>query len=270
MIDIYIFSYNRPMQLDLTIRSIKKFTPYKKIHVLYKADHDYAKGYDKLLQIYPDVMFKIENNFYLDILDILTGMQSEYILGLTDDECLINPVDLSIISELQDNATHGINLHLFDSYVSNYTASKNNTKLPIFEKIENDKYIKWNWKDNHKNSTWGYPYGVAGNIVRRNTYIDICKKRTFRNPNEMESAHTYLTGFGNKMIAFRECKLINIPVNLVQNVFKNKYGVKFSYTVQDLNKKWLDGYRIKTDNIYNMPITNDFYNEIKFEFEKCQ
>ena len=267
MIDVIIFSKDRAAQLDLLLRSLILF-PVNNIYVLCKSsNHDFRQGYVELKKNWSTVDFMPEYDFKHDILDTLNYMNTDNILSLSDDCCFIKTVDMTNILKDFNKNVWGINLHLSESYngLTEYTGSKKAT-LPSY--TQDYDYMTWNWTENINNSTWGYPAGVEGNIVRRKDYIDILKDGKFTQPNEMEG---WLSRNKNKlppeMMCFMDYHLINIPVNRVQDVVQNKFGLKHNITAEELNNKFLQGYRISTDNIYGLEV-NNFYKEINFEFIK--
>ena len=43
------------------------------------------------------------------------------------------------------------------------------------------------------------------------------------------------------MESYQQSKLVGIPANVVQNVFPNKNGEKFGFSVENLNEKFING-----------------------------
>ena len=83
-----IFSYNRACQLDLLIRSHKKFWG-EDIVVSYMYSDDYFRaGYNKVRTRHPDVKFIHRVSLKEDILNEMTG---EYTVFFCDDEIMIRP-----------------------------------------------------------------------------------------------------------------------------------------------------------------------------------
>jgi len=120
-------------------------------------------------------------------------------------------------------------------------------QLPQF--VEQDKYMMWNWQQYRRDLDWGYPMSMAGNIWRTEPLKELWNKIPFDAPNWIEG---YMVGHAPRdkpyTVSFKEQHVYNVANNLVQTVCKNRHSGK--YPVEELNKKFLDGYRISTETLY--------------------
>jgi len=89
---VIIFSYNRPAQLDLFLRSIKRFTDFKNIYITYMHDDNYQKGYERVIKDNPDIRFE----YRLEDLKqyIMKELNTPYIMFSPDDNVFIGKVSL--------------------------------------------------------------------------------------------------------------------------------------------------------------------------------
>jgi hypothetical protein len=69
------------------------------------------------------------------------------------------------------------------------------------------------------------------------------------------------------LVSFNESKLVSIPVNLVNTTFKNRHGLEFFMSEEELNDKFICGYTIDFD-VMNFNNINGPHKEIKYEFKK--
>src|SRR5688572_23273095 len=91
-IGIVIPSRNRPLQLEALLRSLRMFDTNNiiKPHVLYcYTDGDYARGYDIVRNLYPEVNFTLETSFEHDFRRLLNETVNNHAyVGLGTDDCL--------------------------------------------------------------------------------------------------------------------------------------------------------------------------------------
>jgi hypothetical protein len=66
---------------------------------------------------------------------------------------------------------------------------------------------------------------------------------------------------------FTESKLVSIPVNLVNDTFKNRHGLEFGVSENELNNKYLSGESIDLQAM-DFSSVNGPHKEIKYEFTK--
>ena len=88
MISSIIFSKDRPLQLDLTLRTLKKnFSQCNSNIIIYKATTpEFQQSYTQLISEHTDCLFKHQGgNFFKDCLDALFQPKSHYYCLLTDD-----------------------------------------------------------------------------------------------------------------------------------------------------------------------------------------
>jgi hypothetical protein len=253
-IDKLIWSYNRACQLDLLLRSTKDyFKNVGTVFVLWKADDDlFRSGYEIIMKRHYglDVRFIKETDFEGDIKDILSNeMQTEYVLGNSDDNVFINMVEFDHL-QLKYNAV-AFSLRLGETIDFSLPVNLK-LKIPKFNKYNG--YLLWNWSESDSRGCWGYPHPVDSNIYRREYWVDLLKNGHFKNPKTMEE---YMNEHRNYkyqfMQSFHESKLISISSN---ELGQGSNLVTGGTSLSELNKKFLDGYIISTNNIYSANVSS--------------
>lgn len=254
---ILIFSKDRPMQLELTIRSLYKHlksisTIPVSTYVLYKATlPEYQKGYMEI-ENKEALHFIRERNFYEDVLRITSNIYFSHIMFVVDDTVFIKDFNIDTgINLLNENRSIlGLSLRLGNNTNFCYMSNQNQCmKKPIERKGE---FNIWAWKDS--SGDFGYPLELSSSIYRTSDIIDILYRvEKFVNPNVMElfmdehrksnqvcskvSQRPYLASFETS-IAFSN------PLNITQDMWQNKHQQNSHNSLIKLNQKFLQGYRI--------------------------
>jgi len=252
MINCLIFSRDRACQLDLLLRSIRdNFKDIKAVYVLAKGTTlEYWQGYWKVsdyIQKPPRVLIRNEGDDFrkMTLQSIRTDCIYPYTIIFSDDDVVIRPVDLDILRHYKDDV-NAITLRM-GKHITYCYAKDVYMDLPTF--VEQDKYMLWNWQQYRRDLDWGYPMSMAGNIWRTEPLKELWNKIDFTAPNWIEG---YMVGHAPRdkpyTVSFKEQHVYNVANNLVQTVCKNRHSGK--YPVEELNQKFLDGYRISTETLY--------------------
>ena len=252
MIDIIIWSKNRAAQLDLLLRSIRDHFPDAgTVFVLYHATTEaFNYGYNKLkMKAFPfQTKYIQQENYDSDIKMILDKMLTPYILGISDDCVFIKPVNMPADFKLENDEI-AFSLRLGNNHNYCLTADLP-MDIPIFTRPSPDT-IRWEWAMQKANIDWGYPLPVDSHIYDRKFITALLKGGGYSNPCDMENflnqkCRDYTKPF---MRSFTECKLLSIPANRTNDSSNNLFN---GMSAEDLNAKWLEGFEISTENIYNI------------------
>ena len=248
LLNVIIFSKDRAMQLDLLLKSILlnfNVEDYK-LNILYKASNDeYNRGYNMIRDLYPQFSYKREENFKSDLMSLFND--SEYTVFLTDDDIIyqsfkLNKDELHNIFMLTDAMCFSLRLGLNTKHC--YTMQKLND-LKNFKRhdfFHDTDLIEpvISWKVGDGTNDYAYPMSVDGHIFKTEYIKNLCEVLEYTNPNLFEAM---LSNFGRpEMIisSYNQNKLVNSPINRVQNVFHNLSGMNFAYSAEDLNEMYLD------------------------------
>jgi hypothetical protein len=245
MLDIIIFSKDRPAQLDLCIRSIKQNikVPYN-IKVQYEPG-TFQPGYNILSREHK-IELTQENDFKNTFLYLLP--ENGNVLCLTDDDLIINKLTEEKLKCLFDTKNkyewqvHSISLRMNPTVNYCYPAKKSMT-IPHF--IETEPCLVWNWTLCEQFTCWGYPSNIDGQIFNAKDIKLMAGKLDYWNPNSLEDA---LLRERNKsmplMVSLRETIVFNVQNNFVQGAMQGQ-GI----SVDDLYADYMAGERISLDCI---------------------
>ena len=245
MINIIVFSKDRPMQLELFIRSfnryVKSFNEYI-INILYTYSNDeFKKGYNKLINMgYTNVNFVKEINFKSDLIGLVDG-PTDYIIFFVDDLVFKNDFDfyddqMDIFKSDNEILCRSLRVHPNLTYC--YPMELKITKRPNF--LKNNIFY---WKN--EQGCYGYPMSIDGHIFRTKEVLSFITKLNYKNPNSFEGIMSINPLNLPKMICYDKSIIVNNPCNLVQT---NNYNVHGDVEVNELNNKFLGGYIISLDN----------------------
>ena len=243
-----VFSYNRPLQLDLLLNSLKqRCLDYDKmdVKVLYRADQKFEKSYNQCYEESDNVLFVKEDNFQDNFHQMFKDY--EYILFLTDDSIIINDFSIVDILDLlkQNKELLGFSLRLGRNLDYCYSLSKDQV-LPVHS-LNND-IMTWEWMKGEYD--WGYPLEVSSSVYRVPTIEKIHYSCSYINPRFLEYfLHTHSKMFQAShplMACYKNSSAFSAPVNTVGDA-ENKKGSQEKYTVDNLLKIYEEGARINPD-----------------------
>jgi hypothetical protein len=146
-----------------------------------------------------------------------------------------------------------------------YTKRQKQSK-PVFktDMIKDTDKICWKWSEGELD--WAYPLSVDGHIFSREEILACMKNIDFNSPNTFEGNLQSFNKHFNKRIGvcYKKSRLVNIPVNKVQNENDNRYG---DLHQDELLKKWNEGYQMDFRKLYGM-VNNDVHQEMVIGFVK--
>lgn len=270
MLTTIIFSKDRPLQLDLTLKSLIQNWPINnKIVVIYKGTTpEYESSYKVLEKDYNFVGFYNEYNYNNDnndgygfkwLLEDCIHDSGPYLMFLTDDNIFYRKaktteVDLNFLFSGDTACLSlrlGINITHRDGYVS---------KQPDFERLGWN-HLLWNRMTTLAQDYFNYPLSVDGHVFKKDTIKEIIynlsnyatydgKNQMPSNPNKFEQI---LQRYFFEVPAFMVCELyscvVNSPNNRVQNTIPNLYGQKYPYDPSYLLSLFNEGFRIKLEDL---------------------
>jgi hypothetical protein len=266
---LIIFSKNRACQLNLLLDSIKENSPllFDKISVLYKYDNEeYFYGYKKLFEKYPSIEFVNEKNFRNETIRLIDD-NIEVTTFMVDDAVIFKKImarKIDIIKPVvEENFIFSLRLGL--NCVYSHPA---NLEYVLGEHEIKGEYIVFDYTK-QQIGDFKYPLSTDGHIFNTHTIKELLIEIDFHNPNTLESnLQRFVNSYSiPKMIkCFIESKLVSIPVNLVNNTFNNRHGLKFGIHEKELNDKFISGETIDL-NAMDFSGVNGPHKEIKYEFK---
>ena len=99
--------------------------------------------------------------------------------------------------------------------------------------------ISWKVKDG--TNDYAYPMSVDGHIFKTDFIKYLCEVLEYNNPNLFEAMLSNFSKSDMIISSYKHSKLVNSPINRVQEIFENLSGKNYNYSAQDLNEMYLDG-----------------------------
>jgi len=278
-----VFTRNRPLQLDGYLRSLRKFFPADQVqvYIIYKVER-FGEEYESVFSQYPDVEVIRESNFHCDMLEVLSRVDTEYILFGIDDVIFFDGVSLALIEKTFEKA--GDDIFGFTMRFSPELVREGGDEVRDVS-VGNDKVYKLHWPGGHTKHT-RYPFELcstvyraslvrnvishtmSGNSIARGLFSPgsglmrawsrIASPRSllkkfgfFYSPNTLESwpcrwcrNHSgELPGF----TYFQKICAVAIQVNMVNTSTRNEHYGTDEHTVEALNAKYREGYVLDID-----------------------
>lgn len=247
--DLIIFSYNRPLQLYALLESLEEYViGLNKIMVLYRTDNQrYEQAYDQVAQRFNNVLFFKQSahphqDFKPLLMKLMHFTDSSYILFATDDSIVKDFIDINFcvhaLKQLQVynsnfNTQEQINAYGFYLRLGknlNYCyPMQSQQAVPKLTFLGKDLYA-WDTascKDSHM-FDWQYPNTVDMTIYPKESIIGLIQTIPFSNPNTFEGNWAQRSHIGSPKIGlcFEQSKVVNIPLNSVQDVVTNNRNME--------------------------------------------
>ena len=110
----------------------------------------------------------------------------------------------------------------------------------------------WDWRSGV--GDWSYPFSVDGHVFRKSEIARCINETHFSNPNQFEDRLQILKTFNlpTNCACFAFSKIVNLPLNRVQNEYKNRSEEE---TPEKLLEHWKSGKKINIDAVAR--INND-------------
>lgn len=270
LINIIIFSKDRPMQLHLLLESILTNFDVEdfKLNILYKASNDeYNRGYNTIRDLFPQFSYKKEESFKQDLLTLFND--SEYTVFFTDDDIIYRPIKITkdeLHNIFQISNANCFSLRLGLNTTNCYTMKKLN-KLNKYEThtfFHDVKLIEpiISWKVADGTNDYAYPMSLDGHIFKTPFIKNLCEVLEYTNPNLFEAFLSNFTKSDMTIASYEHSKLVNSPINRVQETFQNLSGMKYRYSVEDLNEMYLDDVKLDLKKM-NFEEINGCHQEIR-------
>jgi hypothetical protein len=255
-VDLIIFSYDRPLQLYALLESTEKYvTGLGKTIVIYRSSNqDFHNAYDKVHRICAWAEFWEQGmNPQVDFkpltMKALSVLSSPYVIFAVDDIVVKDQVNLAECAQaIQTTGAYGFYLRLGNHLIECYTCSAKQP-LPVLERIGGDLLT---WTLGRAAYDWGYPNTVDMTVYRKADVIKDFNSFHFANPNTLEGNWACLGGrvAQRKGLCFTETKIVNLPLNRVQNVCLNRNMQ--SFTPKELLVSFNKGFKIDIQPLFKI------------------
>ena len=275
MITSIIFSKDRPLQLDLALKSVRKnFFAQNNISVLYKETTGYADSYKTLQNEYPDVAFhKQGHSIFQDINRLVSESEDDYVVFFTDDNIFYRKISFTFddMTLLFNENISCLSLRMgVNATRREVCGTIRPDQIPeeVFTVVESTEighqFIAWNRTSVAPGGYWSYVFSVDGHVFKKETIAPICDELLHQSeyhkhkndtkwrdtPNEFEAK---LQRFYFEVPAFMAAPkyscVVNSPNNRVQNSHDNLSGSIYPLVPHELNEKFQKGQRLNLDKI---------------------
>ena len=286
MISTIVFSKDRACQLDFLLTSlIQKGNKLFDINVLYEhSNESFKAGYSKLMEKYPSLNWVEETDFQKDTTDLIRK-GGDLVCFFVDDNILYRKieVDKDVITKLFDNRdVFCLSLRLGANTIIQNEYTMQECVIPLRGEFVNETFLVWDWFTQCEHcrapltGNYAYPFSVDGHIFEKSLVEkligneDDFVKIEFDTPNAFEGRiwdkGWEINDTPKKMSSFQESMVVNIPLNLVGSS-ENMSGQKFGVSLEELNKKYLEGNEPDLDNM-DFSNVQGCHQEIQLKFKE--
>ena len=238
--DVVVFTKKRPAQYDLLMRSIIVHWGGVAGHIL----SIYKKTTDKVDELYQaacgsEFLIEEKKSFSEMLIYALRVLPSDKVVMLADDNVVLRCPTQYEIEQAKKYECFSLRLHPMIDYCQ--PASK---KITVPKLKNHPHHISWDVRETEKNLCWGYKNPIE-NVHDRKGLLKLCQRIGFMHSGDLECAMGQLYQTENTMASFLTPCLVNIPMNTILPTSNPSSGA----TVDDLIKKYDDGYRISYHDI---------------------
>jgi glycosyltransferase involved in cell wall biosynthesis len=243
-----IFSKDRPLQLDGTLRSFSRHcrdADGVKVRVLYTASTSRNRSlYLQVMREHPGVHFVEEFDFRRDTI-LLIGLH-EFVLFVVDDCLFVDDFDLAEWAAALRSRSDaiGVSLRLGINTTHCYVQDKPQ-RLPNLQPVAKS-LLAFRWPG--MDYDFGYPLEVSSSLYRSADLREVLTEVPFSNPNILEAE------MANRAVRFCErypvllCPKRSVafcaPVNIVNQVCVNRAGSRTELSAGTLAERYATGWRM--------------------------
>jgi hypothetical protein len=295
-----VFSRDRAMQLDATVRSFRRHcfdNEVARIVVLYQATSElHEKGYRMFAHEHPRVTLVHESDFRMDVIDILSeeglgrrlaGMsraittaapkimpllgpwtdipKDRTVLFLVDDNVFVRHFSLAVVLDCLATQPDviGFSLRLGTNTTWCY-AHDREQQVPPLTQLSNG-VVRFDWT--LAELDFGYPLEISSSVYRIADVLPVITAIRFSNPNTLEG---YFSGWAGRiatnqpyLLAFDSSVTFCNPANKVQVGYEqNRAGESTEHAADRLGELFLQGGRIDIER-YDQFLPKGCHEEVE-------
>jgi len=251
MIDVVIFSKNRPMQLHALLDSMHKLTDCKKsanVTVIYKYEEKYVAALENIKKTFESINFKSQTDFKSDVTNVLASNFNRFCTFLVDDIIFKEPVSLANVCHLLNSNSSVLTYSMRMGTHLNFCYPTNSPQPVPDGMVQNGMFV-WQWRNSQ--GDWGYPISLDGHVFRKNDVTRWMSRIDFSNPNQLEDRlqTAKMENLETHCVCTTTSCIVNLPINRVQDEYKNRCGDEDPEILLGL---WNEGKRINVDAILGL------------------
>ncbi len=254
--DLVVFSFDRPLQLYAFLESMEKHVKgLSSVYAIYRSSNDnYRRGYEKVQQQFKHVRFLQQGSnpaqdFKPLFLKAAFQSPSPYLMLAVDDIIVKTEVNVGrCVEVLEKTQSFGCFLRL-GKHIDHCYMTNSFQKIPPSWEVD-DGVFAWQFKQGDLD--WKYPCSVDMSLYKKSDIEQVLRKIDYRNPNLLESEWALKARFNKMGLYFEESKVVNLPLNMVNesNIWYNRQMQ--SYTTQELLEKFEAGLKIDINSFSNI------------------
>jgi len=269
-----VVSKDRALQLySLLISYHELVSNPAPLTVIYTAStSDHANAYEEvkilILEMNIDAKFIQEfDGFKNTLTNALDAIRVKNIFFLVDDIVFIRKVDLAFACAL-DTSRYVLSLRHSPYLTHSYTANRHQTppRLSKFKDVPGMFEFRWF----EQGCEWSNPLSLDGQVLSTAEVRVITKTVNFSAPNSYESALKSFNTFFVKRygLCYFESKILNLPINRVQNECENLSG---SVSPEYLLDQWNMGLMLDTTSLLtHVPVSPHEEHPITFKMRSAE
>jgi hypothetical protein len=232
----------------------KHVTGVGEVHVIYRAsDAAYDAGYKEVKKDFPAISYHQQGaqprqDFKPLTLRATFGSPHAYVVFAVDDIIVKDDINLcECAALLEETGAYGFYLRLGTNL--DYCYSLNCAQhVPPLTKILDD---VWAWRIATGQADWGYPNSVDMTVVRKREIKPIFERMQYHHPNTLEAAWAGTAGLVMQRngLCYTESKIVNLPLNRVQDEYKNRC---MDVSAAELLDVFNNGLKIDIDKLFRI------------------
>lgn len=256
-VDMVIYSFDRPLQLYALLESASMYlNNVGEIHVIYRAsDERYEAGYCVVKEKFTKAVYNRQSDtpkqdFKPLTLDAVFESPNAHVIFAVDDIIITDFVDLSQCVDLMEKTnSYGFYLRLGKNVDFSYMENCHEV-VPELTQVEGNAY---SWRLAEGQREWRYAHTVDMTIYKKETIAHYLYELNYENPNSFEGKWSC---YANKAahcsaLCFEHSKIVNLPLNLVQDVYLNNRHMT-EYTSLQLLELFEQGLKINIHDLYKV------------------
>lgn len=264
MLNVVVFSKDRPAQLELLLRSLQRYLAgWEQLapRVLYACSDERAEaGYDLVEHLYPQVEWHVQHggrSFKEHVLGLVDPARPLTVFLVDDDvlKAAVSVADDEIEQLARDPELLCVSLRMAPHMDYCYSEDLS-TPPPAFAPRNT-----WAWQG--LAGDWGYPMSLDGHVFRTAEILPLLETLDYRDPNSLEAALAAVPPARPLVRCYASARLVNIPANRVQDTAPNRHA---GISVETLTERFLAGERLSLATVVGVR-TPAPHHELPFRWE---
>jgi len=250
MIEILIYSKNRPLQLYSLLESLYEMTDANissNVSVIHRYDKEYNESIEEIKSSFKNVNFVEQQDFKNDTTKVLESSRNDYCMFLVDDIIFKDRTSLGNIVQILKNNPDIVTYSLRLGLQLNFCYPLNSHQPIPNGNVINGIFV-WDWRNSI--GDWNYPLSLDGHIFRKSSVASWINRINFNNPNQLEDRLQHLK---NEITGYCVCStfstIVNLPLNRVQDEYKNRNEEMSSERLLEI---WQSNKKINIESLYRI------------------